>query len=331
MAVLAALSIGAWLGAHQWVSAQTLEPVRVITFRGAPFSPVMVGVEKGFYQRAGLDVSITFTPNSVFQMTNFAAGKFDVALTLIDNVIAYVEGQGEVKLDRPADMAAIFGLTTNEFSIVTVPEVKTIADLKGRELSVDALTTGNSYAMMELLRRLGLPPGDYKLVSVGGADLRATALEEKKQAGTNLGPGTDSQRLLTRGFNRIGSSRETIGTLEGLVGAVNRPWAAANEARTVAFVRATAQSVEWLLDPANRVEAAAILRKYINTLPLDAAERSVDALRDPQRGIRRGIALDMEGVRNIMAVRARFAQPAKELNDPGRYVDTRYHQKAGLR
>src|SRR5689334_3891762 len=92
-------------------AAQGQSSVRVITFRGAPFSPVMVGVDKGLYARAGLDVSITFTPNSVFQMTNFAAGKFDVALTLIDNVIAYAEGQGEVKLDRPADIVALFGLT----------------------------------------------------------------------------------------------------------------------------------------------------------------------------------------------------------------------------
>jgi ABC-type nitrate/sulfonate/bicarbonate transport system substrate-binding protein len=108
-------------------------------------------------------------------------------------------------------------------------------------------------------------------------------------------------------------------------------WAAANEDRVVAFVRATGQSVDWLLDPANRVEAAAILRKYIAALPQDAAERAMDALRDPQLGIRRGIGLDMEGVRNIMDVRARFAQPARELRDPGRYVDARYHQRAGLR
>ena len=39
--------------------------------------------------------TLTPTPNSVFQLTNLIDGKFDIAMTAIDNVVAYNENQGE--------------------------------------------------------------------------------------------------------------------------------------------------------------------------------------------------------------------------------------------
>jgi ABC-type nitrate/sulfonate/bicarbonate transport system substrate-binding protein len=47
-------------------------------------------------------------------------------------------------------------------SLVTVPEVKTYADLMGRTLSVDALTTGYAFVLLDLLERGGLKRGDSK-------------------------------------------------------------------------------------------------------------------------------------------------------------------------
>jgi ABC-type nitrate/sulfonate/bicarbonate transport system substrate-binding protein len=313
-----------WLALALASGTQAQDSLRINTFRGATFWPAMVGIDKGFYAKNGAAATLTLTPNSVQQMTGMASGKFDAAFTLIDNVIAYNEGQGEVKLDSLTDLVAVFGLTTLEFSFITVPEVKTLADLRGREISVDALTTGNSYALMEFLSRLGLQPGDYRLVSVGGANLRAKALEEKRQAGT-IPPGTDIQRFLSMGYNRLGDSNKVIGRLEGLVGAVSKSWAAANEARVIGLIRGTAQSVEWLQNPANRAEAIGILQKYVPETTQEAAQHAFNVA---PREWRRDLSLDMEGVRNIMEIRSRFAQPARELFDPGRYVDTRYHQKA---
>ena len=312
------------------LAAQTGDPLKVIVFPGTGAWTFYVGVEKGLFARAGAPVEIHNTPSSVFQLTNLHAGKFDIGITLMDNVIAYKEGQGEVKLDPPPDFFAFLAVNNNHIVLVTVPEVKSFADLKGRELSVDALTTGNSFTLMEMLRRGGLAPGDYKLVSVGGTPQRAQALEEKKQAGTVLSPPFDLA-LIAKGFNQLSGSTEAVGRFEGIVASARRSWASANQARVVGFTRATAESVDWLLDKANRDEAVAILRKYLPQTPAAAAERSFDLMADPVRGLKRPIAIDLEAVRNVMAVRARYAEPRKELTDPARYIDASYFQRAMMR
>src|SRR5207249_12130635 len=52
-------------------------------------------------------------------------------------------------------------------SLVTVPEVRTVTDLKGRTVSVDARTTGYAFVLFDLLKRKGLNDADYKVEKAG--------------------------------------------------------------------------------------------------------------------------------------------------------------------
>ena len=74
--------------------AQPLKPISVIVFPGGFNWPIWVAQEKGLFDRNGIAVTVTPTPDSKFQLTNLIDGKFDIAMTAIDNVIAYMEGQG---------------------------------------------------------------------------------------------------------------------------------------------------------------------------------------------------------------------------------------------
>src|SRR5213593_3435623 len=71
------------------------KPVNLIVFPGGFNWPVWVAQEKGLFAKKGIEVRVTPTPSSVFQLTNLIDGKFDIAMTAIDNLIAYREGQGE--------------------------------------------------------------------------------------------------------------------------------------------------------------------------------------------------------------------------------------------
>jgi hypothetical protein len=67
----------------------------VIVFPGGFNWPIWVAQDNGYFARGGIEVELTNTPNSVFQLINLIDGKFDIAMTAIDNVVAYMEGQGE--------------------------------------------------------------------------------------------------------------------------------------------------------------------------------------------------------------------------------------------
>jgi hypothetical protein len=56
-------------------------------------------------------------------------------------------------------------LYTGFLSLVTAPDVKAVADLRGRTLSVDALTTDYAFVLFEILGRSGLYDGDYALLA----------------------------------------------------------------------------------------------------------------------------------------------------------------------
>ena len=72
--------------------------IELICFPGAPNLPIFVAQKKGLFEKNGVSINLTTTPNSAFQAENLASGKFQIAGTAFDNVVAYAEGQGEATL-----------------------------------------------------------------------------------------------------------------------------------------------------------------------------------------------------------------------------------------
>ena len=58
--------------------------VNVIVFPGGFNWPNWVAQEKGLFARNGIEVKLTPTPSSVFQLTNLIDGKFDIAINATD-------------------------------------------------------------------------------------------------------------------------------------------------------------------------------------------------------------------------------------------------------
>jgi ABC-type nitrate/sulfonate/bicarbonate transport system substrate-binding protein len=246
-------------------------------------------------------------------------------MTAMDNVIAYSEGQGAAKTDVAPDIFAFLGADSGFLRLVAVPEVKSIAELKGKQISVDALTTGYAFVLRKLLENGGLKESDIEFVSAGGGLERYNALMEKKHAATLLISPFDVNAE-AKGFNRLANADEALGHYQGVVGATRRGWAKENEKELVSYIRAYMAAVGWLFDPANKAEAIAILRKNVLNMPEDQAMRSYDILVHPTRGFTRNAAVNVEGVKTALQLRSQYT--GKPLNDPAKYFDLRYYDKA---
>lgn len=307
--------------------AQGTKPLEVIVFPGGFNWPIFVAQDKGLFEKNGISVKVTPTPNSQFQLKNLIEGKFDIAMTAIDNVIAYTEGQGAAKLDVQPDIFAFMGGDNGFLRLVAVPDVKTISDLKGKQISVDALTTGYAFVLRKLLENGGLKPGDIEFVSAGGVVERYRALMEKKHAATLL-ISPFEVNAEAEGFNRLANADEALGRYQGLVGATRRSWAKENEKELTGYIRAYTTALDWLYDPANKAEAIAILRKNAPNLSEALAARSYDVLLHPTKGFTRGAVLDVDGVKTVLQLRSQYAEPKKELTDTGKYYDLSYYDKA---
>jgi ABC-type nitrate/sulfonate/bicarbonate transport system substrate-binding protein len=307
--------------------AQTPTEVTVNVFPGGFNWGIYVAQERGLFEKNGIRVAVQATPSSVAQMTGLSEGKFDIAMTAVDNIVAYAEGQGEAPIGPQPEFFAFMGSDTGFLSLVTAGNVKTVAELKGRTLSVDALTTGYAFVLFDILRRGGLAEGDYQVAKVGGMVQRFNALREHKQDGTML---STPYNILARadGFTQLATATKVIGHYQGNVAAARRSWAAANKDKVTAYIRAYVEAIDWLYDRANREEAVRILRKNLPQMSQDLAERSYDELLDPQDGFFRQGRIDMAGLKTVLELRSRYGKPMKKLDDPMKYYDPAYHAAA---
>ncbi len=303
------------------------KPLSLIVFPGGFNWPIWVAQEKGLFAKNGIEVRITPTPSSVFQLSNLIDGKFDIAMTAIDNLIAYREGQGEVPKPGP-DLFAFMGGDNGFLRLVTVPEVKSFGDLRGKTLSVDALTTGYAFVLLEILERNGLQKDrDYTTAAAGGVLQRFQALMEKKHAGTLLLSPFEVQAE-ARGFNRLANATGVLGRYQGLVGGARKAWAEQNRDAVVGYIRAFSDAVDWLYEPGNKDEAIAIFLKNLPNASPQAAQTAYKVLLSPTDGFQKKAKIDMEGVKTVLGLRSKYGQPRKSLSDPSPYYDPSFYDAA---
>jgi ABC-type nitrate/sulfonate/bicarbonate transport system substrate-binding protein len=307
--------------------AKPLETVNLIVFPGGFNWPIWVARDKGFFERQGIEIKITPTPSSVFQLTNLIDGKFDIAMTAIDNLIAYREGQGEVPKEGP-DLFAFMGGDNGFLRLVTVPEVKSYRELRGKTLSVDAMTTGYAFVLFEMLARNKMTMNkDYKVVTAGGVLQRYQALMEKKHAGTLLLSPFEVQAE-EKGFHRLANATDVLGRYQGLVGGARKSWADQHSEAVIAYIRAFSDAVDWLYDPSNRDEAIAIFLKNLPNATPQGALVAYGILLSPADGFQKKAKIDLEGVKTVLELRTKYAKPHKVLKDPARYYDPSFYEAA---
>jgi len=304
-----------------------VKTLQLIVFPGGFNWPVWVAQDRGLFAAQGLRVESTPTPNSEFQLTGLIEGRYYIALTAIDNLVAYREGQGASPV-LGEDLFAFMGGDRGFLRLVARPEISDIAMLRGHELSVDALTTGYAFALLEILSRNGLElDRDYTTVRAGGGRERFEALVEGKHAAT----------LLISPFDLMAQARDcrvladvsaALGRYQGLVGGARHGWAEANGDALTGYIRAHVAAVEWLRDPANREEALAIYLAHSPGATRQAAEMSARVLLDPHTGFQARAEIDPEGVETVLAMRSRYGRPQKTLSGAWKYVDLTWYRAA---
>src|ERR1700722_15129531 len=316
------------LGIASLLNAQT--PLRVISFPGGANLPLWVAEDKGLFAREHLAVTVAPAPNSVVLIQSLVGNEADIALSAFDNVVAYQEGQGEIKLTVTPDFFAFMGFTRGSVRLVVSPDIKNYQDLRGKTLAVDAVTTGYSLVLQSLLQAGGLEKGAYRLESVGGPGARGQGLMENRFAGTILTTPLEIEPE-SRGYRRLANAVDVLGPYQTIVGMARRSWAKGNRDALVRFIRASTEAIDWLFDPRNRAEAVHIYRTHLPNVSENTAQLHVNALLGEREGFTRGGALDSSGMMTVLRIRSELGVPRKRLTDPRRYVDESYYRATAVR
>jgi ABC-type nitrate/sulfonate/bicarbonate transport system substrate-binding protein len=299
--------------------AQT--PLRTKVFPGAQALPVMAGVQQGIFERHGIKLELLFTQTSQEQRDGLASGDFQVAHAAVDNAVAMVERAKH-------DVIIVSGGDSSMNEFFAQAEVRSIADLKGRVVIVDAPNTAYALQAKKILRMNGLQDSDYTVKPVGGTLFRYRAMrEDKTNAASMLNP-PFSIDAPSAGLKGLGRAVDLIGPYQATGAWVLRKWATANPELMERYLAALIESTRWAVAPVNKAAAVKMLVERFKLQP-EVASRTWDLLSDPKFGLATDAQFNMDGFKNVLALRAEIEGDwGGKAPDPARYIDLGYYARA---
>src|SRR5712691_12652126 len=310
-----ALSLSAAAGAAD------LAPLRVNAFPNAKALPLHAGVARGIFAARGLALKLSFTKNSSKQREGLGAGEFEVVHAAVDNAVAMVDGARQ-------DVVIVTGGDSGMNEFFVQPYVRSLADLRGRKLVVDAPDTAYAILAKKILLKHGLKDGaDYEVVPVGRGELRLKAMAQNRDyaaAVLNLPFTIQAEQM---GMKSLGSTVDMLGPYQANGAFALRAWVVSNGPLLERYIGGYVESLRWVRRPENRAECVAILVEELK-ISRDVAARTYQLLVDPTRGFTPDAAFDMEGFRNMLALRAEIETGGSAAPPAGKYVDLSYYRRA---
>lgn len=290
-----------------------LRTVRLISFGASPV--VTAGTLHGSFERQGLAIDHTETPNSTVQMRGLSTGEFDIASTAFDNVLAWSGREGaEIVAIAPAGQGIVL-------PVVVRPEINDWEDLRGKPLAVDAVDTAFALVLRRVLQAHGLDldAGDYEFVPAGATGYRFESMEKGETFAAVLNPPWN-QRAIEAGMKAFGDHREVLPNYPGGVYAVSRKFAEENRDVVVGFLKGLVEASNWIADPATADLAAKRLAAESGS-PEDEVKSRLSRI-TPDMTIKR------EGLEVVLDLRVRFGLTPPMGPDLSVYVDSSYGEAA---
>jgi NitT/TauT family transport system substrate-binding protein len=244
--------------------------VRVaIVSRTVFYVPLWLAQDKGYLNEEGLRATIEIFDNAEKINADLRSGRSQIAISTPESVVidAYRGG--------PLRIIAANAERLPHF-IIAKPQIKTLQQLRGARFGVLSLNEGTTYLVHRLAGAIGLKPGDYEVIAVGGAPTRWKLLQEGK-IDAGLQPFPLSYEAEAAGFTNFGPISQYVSHYLFTSVNVDSKWAQDNRPAVQAFLRALKRGqTEMAARPG---EAALIAARELKTAPALAERALADTAR----------------------------------------------------
>ncbi len=277
--------------------------LRVCTFAGASSLPLFVAHERGYFDAQGLNVELVPTRSSQDLMDGLLAGRFAVVHAAPDNFVAW--------RDRTtARIVAWIGGTSGPVRLMAAADVARVADLRGRDIAVDAPSSGFVSVLRKILRQAGVDENDVRLQPIGATNLRFDALLEGRSAATML---TLPWAAIAeeKGFKMLADQRSVLPRLQGSCAASLESWLGENPGLADAYLRSIVAALTWAYLPQSADAVRALLERRYEVEPA-YAETLRRAIVDPLDGWPPSGFIDPDGMASVCALRAENGLETRE-------------------
>jgi NitT/TauT family transport system substrate-binding protein len=233
--------------------------------------PVFIGLSKGFFAEQNLKADLIYVPSSAQVIQQLTSGSLDVTMStgLVDPIRAIEKGSplAIVRLEAQSP----------PYAIVAKPSIKSLAELKGKVISVGGPKDITRIYVERMLAPNGVKPGEFDMVFAGATTARAQALLSNAVDAAIILPPFNFQAV-AQGFNELGLTVDYAPELPFSGTVVNLNWAKAHQDVLTRVLAAHAKATAWFEDDANRAEAVKIMVEASRLKP-DEVEKAYDFFR----------------------------------------------------
>ncbi len=173
-----------------WAGAQTPEKPKVTIAVGGKnllyYLPLTIAEQLGYFKAEGLDVTIVDFAGGAKALQAVVGGSADVVSGAFEHTVnMQFKGQAlRAFVLQGATPQIVLGINPK-----TMPNFKSIADLKGKKVGVSAPGSSTNVMVNFLLAKAGLKPGDVSIIGVGTGNGAVAAMRSGQiDAMSNLDP-----------------------------------------------------------------------------------------------------------------------------------------------
>jgi ABC-type nitrate/sulfonate/bicarbonate transport system substrate-binding protein len=241
--------------------------------QGFNWLPVYVASELGYFRDVGVEVELVKAGGVDKATRAVADGEVHLAITPPEGAISDHVAGGNL---------CIFAANSSRLpmSLVARPEVKTIADLRGKRIGTSSLTEGTAIYTQVMLAAHGLVyPGDYEFVLAGIHTARWEALL-KGEIDAAPQPAPWNFLAADKGFRLLGEISQAIPEI--LFGALvaRQAWLADNTALVSRLLKALDRAHRFVNEAPNTDACSAIFQRVTIKDDATLARRGFIAMRD---------------------------------------------------
>ena len=238
-----------------------------------PYTPIDVGLAKGFYQKRGLDLEVLSFAGSAGMHQAMTGGALDIELGSGSTMVDVFKGEPSLciaqTLGPPVDLVIAVGADS---------PLKTTDDLKGKTVGVASVGSPTQWVVFELARQKGWAKTDITTVGLGGTQAAVAALRVHQTDAVVISSGvgfkleeTQGGRILARCSDYIGdfimhanyASNKVMAEKPAAVKAFCAAWFEA-----VAYMQAHRDEGIALVMPVTGLDATVEARDYDLNIPL---------------------------------------------------------------
>jgi ABC-type nitrate/sulfonate/bicarbonate transport system substrate-binding protein len=231
-------------------------------FTTAIHAVLWAAYEEKLFKKYGLDV----------EYLALNSGRLGMQMLLSDDVqVLFSTGVTVVTTNlQKADLAIIAGgLNFFPTKLVTRPEIKRPADLKGKTLAVGGFGAANHMALLVALEKLGVNPKEVTIIQVGGAAVQMASLAKGVIQGLMFNEPQATIAIKKFGMQSLIDLMESKSPFPQNCFIVKRNFLDANRDKVTSFMKAIVEAI-YLLKK-DRALAFHLIRKYLRVSEEEAA------------------------------------------------------------